>query len=48
MRTRLEKIQRDFLWGGGSMERKIHMVNWDIMCSNKKERRVGDWKPLFS
>ena len=24
---RLEKLQRDFLWGGGSMERKIHLIN---------------------
>ena len=24
---RLEKLQRDFLWGGGSMERKAHLVN---------------------
>ena len=25
---RLEKLQRDFLWGGGSLERKIHLINW--------------------
>ena len=24
---RLEKLQRDFLWGGGSLERKIHLIN---------------------
>ena len=24
---RLEKIQRDFLWGGGSMDKKTHLVN---------------------
>ena len=24
---RLEKLQRDFLWGGGRMERKIHLIN---------------------
>ncbi|KAJ9701691.1 hypothetical protein PVL29_006878 [Vitis rotundifolia] len=24
---RLEKFQRDFLWGGGSLERKIHLIN---------------------
>ena len=24
---RLKKLQRDFLWGGGSMERKAHLVN---------------------
>ena len=26
---RLEKLQRDFLWGGGNMERKAHLVNWE-------------------
>ena len=24
---RLEKLQRDFLWGGGSLERKVHLIN---------------------
>ena len=24
---RLEKVQRDFLWGGGNLERKTHLVN---------------------
>ena len=24
---RLEKVQRDFLWGGGNSERKAHLVN---------------------
>ena len=26
VRLRLEKIQRDFLWGGGALERKLHLV----------------------
>ena len=24
---RLEKVQKDFLWGGGNLERKAHLVN---------------------
>ncbi|RVW46880.1 hypothetical protein CK203_075631 [Vitis vinifera] len=28
---RLKKLQRDFLWGGGSMERKIHLINWAVI-----------------
>ena len=28
---RLEKIQRDFLWGEGALERKPHLVNWDTV-----------------
>ena len=27
IKCRLEKIQRDFLWEGGSLDRKIHLVN---------------------
>ncbi|RVW43830.1 Triphosphate tunel metalloenzyme 3 [Vitis vinifera] len=26
IRLRLERIQRDFLWGGGALERKLHLV----------------------
>ena len=35
--TRLEKIQREFLWGGGSLEKKPHLVNWMIVCTEKKK-----------
>ena len=30
MSLRLEKIQRDFLWGGGVSQSKPHLVNWSI------------------
>ena len=33
--SRLEKIQRDFLWGGGNLERKPHLVNWKTVCQEK-------------
>ena len=32
VRMRLEKIQKDFLWGGGSFEQKPHLVRWSIVC----------------
>ncbi|WJZ82701.1 hypothetical protein VitviT2T_002436 [Vitis vinifera] len=38
---RLEKIQRDFLWGGGALERKPHLVNWDIVCLDKRKGGLG-------
>ena len=38
---RLEKLQRDFLWGGGSMERKIHLINWEVVCSQKESGGLG-------
>ena len=41
MCSRLEKIQRDFLWGGGNLERKPHLVNWKTVCSEKKRGGLG-------
>ncbi|RVW59937.1 LINE-1 reverse transcriptase-like [Vitis vinifera] len=38
---RLEKLQRDFLWGGGSMERKAHLVNWERVCMGKEKGGLG-------
>ena len=35
--SRLERIQRDFLWGGGALERKPHLVEWSIICSDKRK-----------
>ena len=37
VRLRLEKIQRDFWWGGGALEKKPHLVKWDIVCLNKRK-----------
>ena len=31
--SRLEKIQRDFLWDGGNSGRKSHLVNRKIVCA---------------
>ena len=41
VKIRLEKIQRDFLWRGGNLERKIHLVKWDIVCSSKVKGGQG-------
>ena len=41
MRLRLEKIQRDFLWGGGTLDSKPHLVKWDIICSNRRMGGLG-------
>ncbi|RVW46561.1 LINE-1 reverse transcriptase-like [Vitis vinifera] len=38
---RLEKLQRDFLWGGGRMERKIHLINWEVVCTQKENGGLG-------
>ncbi|RVW62551.1 putative ribonuclease H protein [Vitis vinifera] len=41
VRRRLEKIQRDFLWGGGNLERKPHLVRWEVVCLSKKKGGLG-------
>ncbi|WKA12713.1 hypothetical protein VitviT2T_030072 [Vitis vinifera] len=38
---RLEKLQRDFLWGGGSTGRKAHLVSWEKVCVSKEKERLG-------
>ena len=37
VRMRLEKIQKDFLWGDGSLEQKPHLVRWPIVCDDKSK-----------
>ncbi|RVW82252.1 hypothetical protein CK203_041736 [Vitis vinifera] len=37
----LEKIQRDFLWGGGALEKKPHLVSWKVICAAKKDGGLG-------
>ena len=34
--ARLEKIQRDFMWGGGTLEKKLHLVNWSAVCADMR------------
>ena len=37
VRLRLEKIQKDFLWGGGALVQKHHIVRWNLVCLEKKK-----------
>ena len=41
VRMRLEHIQRDFLWGGGALEQKLHLVRWSIVCLDKRKGGLG-------
>ncbi|RVW83717.1 putative ribonuclease H protein [Vitis vinifera] len=41
VRMRLEQIQRDFLWGGGALKQKPHLVRWSIMCLDKRKGELG-------
>ena len=39
--ARLKRIQRKFLWGGSSLEKKPHLVKWSTMCTEKKKGCLG-------
>ena len=41
VRLRLEKIQRDFLWGGGALEQRPHLVRWNLVCLERKKGGLG-------
>ena len=44
---RLENFQRDFLWGGGSVERKAHLIKWEMICADKNKWGLGLRKLVF-
>jgi len=39
--NRIEKLQRDFLWGGIGEEFKYHLVSWAKVCSPISEGGLG-------
>ena len=41
VRLRLEKIQRDFLWGGGALEQRPHFVRLNLVCLKRKKGGLG-------
>ena len=41
MATRLEKIQRDFIWEGGALVNKPHLLSWSIVCLEKSKGGLG-------
>ena len=41
VKSRLEKIQRDFLLGGGNLKRIIHLVSWNAVCLSKEKGGLG-------
>ena len=34
---KLEKVQRDFLWGGWNLEGKTHLVKWEVVCTDENK-----------
>ena len=41
LRLRLEKIQKDFLWGGGALMQRPHLVRWNLVCLEKRKGGLG-------
>jgi hypothetical protein len=39
--NRIEKLQRDFLWGGLGEEFKYHLVSWPKVCTLIFEGGLG-------
>ena len=40
---RIEKIQRDFLWGGMNDEFKYHLLDWNKVCTPINEGGLLTW-----
>ena len=30
-----------FLWGGGTLDRRPHLVKWEVVCRDKKSGGLG-------
>ena len=41
VRLRLEKIQKEFLWGEGALDNKIHLVMRLTVCEAKSKGGLG-------
>ncbi|GKV30486.1 hypothetical protein SLEP1_g39289 [Rubroshorea leprosula] len=41
MVSELIRIQRDFLWGGAELKRKIPWVSWEMVCRSKEKGGLG-------
>ena len=41
VRLQLEKIQKDFVWGGGGLEKKPHLVKWEVVCFDERKGGLG-------
>ena len=45
--SRLNNSSSSFLWGGGNLERKAHLVNWEVVCADKDKGGLGLRKLAF-
>ena len=40
MATKIERLQRDFLWSGAEECKRDHLISWNIVCK-PKARGIG-------
>ncbi|KAK2649662.1 hypothetical protein Ddye_017151 [Dipteronia dyeriana] len=38
---KIEKLQRSFLWGDGLVKKKLHAINWEVVCRSKMKGCLG-------
>ena len=39
--ARLERIQRQFFWGGSDLDKKVSLVSWATVCTEKRKGAIG-------
>ena len=39
--TKIERLQRDFLWSGVGEGKRDHLVSWDVVCNPKAKGGLG-------
>ena len=39
--ARLDRIQRQFLWGGSDLDKKVYLVSWATVCTDKRKGGLG-------
>ena len=39
--SKIEKLQRDFLWSGVGERKKDHLIRWDVFCRPKELGGLG-------
>lgn len=38
---KLDKINRNFLWGDTDKKKKMHLINWNKVCKSKDNGGLG-------
>ena len=39
--TKIERLQRDFLWSGVGEGKRYHLVTWDVVCKPRAKGGLG-------